>query len=84
MQPGPEAQPLGAVGSAVQPGVSGAEAIPATWLTGFDSESRDLDRSLADLRRKERLAADVDLLTWLALHRFAGRAYDRFAEELAK
>ena len=84
MQPGPEAQPVGAAGSPVQPGVSGGEAIPATWLNGFDSESRDLDRALADLRRKERLAADVDLLTWLALHRFAGRAYERFAEELAK
>lgn len=84
MQPGPEAQPLGAVGSAVQPRVSDAEAIPATWLAGFDSASRELDRALADLRRKERLAADADLLIWLALHRFAGGAYNRFAEELAK
>ena len=84
MQPGPEAQPVGAAGSPLQPGVRGSEAIPATWLNGFDSEAGDLDRALADLRRKERLAADVDLLTWLALHRFAGRAYERFAEELAK
>jgi hypothetical protein len=28
--------------------------------------------------------ADVDLITWLGLNEYAGSAYDRFAEELAK
>lgn len=84
MQPGPEAQHVGAAGSPLQLEARGAEAVPTTWLNGFDSESRDLDRALEDLRRRERLAADVDLITWLALNGFTGRAYDRFAEELAK
>jgi hypothetical protein len=84
MQPGPEAQHVGAAGSALQLEARGAEAVPTTWLNSFDSESRDLDRALADLRRRERLAADVDLITWLGLNEYAGPAYDRFAEELAK
>jgi hypothetical protein len=35
-------------------------------------------------RRRERLAEDADLVTWLALASFAGTDYDRFAYELAR
>jgi hypothetical protein len=84
MQPGPEAQPVGAAGTRIQLDARGANAVPVAWLADFDAESRELDRVLADMRRRERLAEDADLITWLALNQFAGPDYNRFAEELAK
>jgi hypothetical protein len=65
---------VGAAGFGMEPGqASGAvnsSSVPAEWLTEFNDsqEQRDLDQALAALRRRqERLAEDVDLITWLAL-----------------
>jgi DNA-directed RNA polymerase specialized sigma24 family protein len=91
MQPGPEAQPRGAAGFGIEPdqasGAGNSSSVPAEWLAEFNDsqEQRDLDQALAALRRRqERLAQDVDLITWLALQGFTGRDYEVFATELAK
>ena len=43
-----------------------------------------MDAALADLRRRQRIEDDVNLVTWLALNRFEGPSYEEFANELAK
>lgn len=65
-----------------------SEHVPDAWLTGFGKQQQELDDALAELerrqRRQDRIAADVDLVTWLALQGFTGRDYELFATELAK
>lgn len=91
MQPGAEEQPRSAAGFGVQPEkASGADlpSVPGGWLAEFDGsrEQQALDDALVVLqrRRQERIAEDVDLVTWLALQNFTGPDYILFATELAK
>src|SRR5262245_11225409 len=88
MQPGADEQPSGAVGYGIElESARGADiAVPTDWLDGFagTSEDRALEETTQALRRRERLAEDADLVTWLALNRFTGTDYDRFAYELAR
>ncbi len=82
MAPGPEEQlaTLADPGAPVQLQLEDqrhdwVHQIPAGWL---DREH------LAQAERVDRLAADYDLVTTLALRRFEGAEYDYFANELAK
>lgn len=80
MAPAPEGEPgnhPGASGVRVQRSSGGIDsAVPDDWLT------EDAYRELAE--RVDRLAADADLVTTLALHGYRGRTWDYFATELAK
>jgi RNA polymerase sigma factor (sigma-70 family) len=51
------------------------QSVPAQWVADFDDERA---------RRIDRLAADVDLHTRLALQGFTGREYEKFRLELAR
>jgi RNA polymerase sigma factor (sigma-70 family) len=88
MQPGADEQPGGAVGYGIErESARGADAsVPIGWLDEFADtpEDRELEETVQALRRRERLAEDADLVTWLALNRFAGADYNRFAYELAR
>jgi len=91
MQPGAEEQPRSAAGLGIEPEkASGANqsSVPGRWLAEFEGtqEQRHLDDALAVLqrRRQERIAEDVDLVTWLAMQGFTGPDYTLFATELAK
>lgn len=88
MQPGAEEQPDGAAGYGIErESARGVDAsVPNGWLDEFGGtrEDRDLEETMQALRRRERLAEDADLVTWLALNSFAGPDYDRFAYELAR
>lgn len=91
MQPGAEEQPRSAAGLGIQPEeASGADqsSAPGGWLAEFDgsAEQQALDDALAVLqrRRQERIAEDLDLVTWLAMNNFTGADYILFATELAK
>lgn len=66
--PGPSSNPIERT--------AGNDAVPLSWLTGpeFHSEGERVDR----------LAADVDLVTGLALGGYAGRDWEYFSTELAK
>lgn len=80
MAPRPEQQPATPArsGAHVQPDVGDldhpAEEVPASWLTEHAADAEHIDR----------LTADVDLITTLALRHFQGPQYDYFAHELAK
>jgi hypothetical protein len=53
-------------------------------LSDFPAQDAQIDAALADLRRRQRIADDVNLITWLALNGFEGPSYEEFASELAK
>jgi RNA polymerase sigma factor (sigma-70 family) len=88
MQPGAEEQPGGAAGYGIErESARGADtAVSAGELEEFADtrEDRELEETMRALRRRERLAEDADLVTWLALNGFAGADYVRFAYELAR
>jgi RNA polymerase sigma factor (sigma-70 family) len=88
MQPGADEQSSGAAGYGIErKSARGVDAsVPTGWLDEFtgSSEDRELEETMQALRRRERLAEDADLVTWLALNGFAGTDYDRFAYELAR
>lgn len=59
-------------------------SVPSSWLSDFPAQDAQIDAALADLRRRQRIADDVNLITWLALNGFEGPSYEEFASELAK
>ena len=76
MAPPPEVPPARVAGVPIQRVDQDHEEVPAFWLT----EPEHMDA--AD--RVDRLAADYDMITGLALERFQGQRYDVFQTELAK
>jgi DNA-directed RNA polymerase specialized sigma24 family protein len=75
-QPGPPAT----VGARIQP----AEGRDENDLAGDEAAWATETQHLPGAKNIDRLAADLDLITTLALSGFTGRDYDYFASELAK